>query len=443
MIMKAPHIQIVLCTSILLLVVSCSAQNKQAPVPDTEYFSPYKSTLLFDGTYYSGNAYEYIRDKARSAQYVVVGESHGTAEIANFTSHMFRQLAPYGFTHYMLETSPSIAHVLSEIVSKDDPDRMLTQFLTLYPHSIPFYTLKEEFNILKTVSENSSAPQPIWGTDYEYMFSAPYLFDMLNEQIPEKADADLQQIKTVLANRSRQELKKISRYAQTESDLLMFYQLWRSSGNLFLMSSDPTEVHRGLNVIVNSSNTDKHTKDLAERILQSNKIYSLGMNGDPYTSNMLRAEMQIRDFENYLQNYVQKNDTLPKVLAKYGSVHAGKSENIFGDPDIGAALYSSAEKAGRRSFHLMILPLSGKSNVYVPLRTSDYKNYPIELSGSYRAFLQHIDLNKPDEWVYIDLEQFRLDQPDMQLNSRLITNIVQNFDGILLIPEVAASGSIE
>jgi erythromycin esterase-like protein len=55
---------------------------------------------------YSGVAWHDLVADAAGAQFVMVGEQHGSGDIARFETALFRELARRGFTHLALEVGP-------------------------------------------------------------------------------------------------------------------------------------------------------------------------------------------------------------------------------------------------------------------------------------------------------------------------------------------------
>jgi len=99
--------------------------------------------LNFDGRRFSGPAYEWLRERGVASKAFLVGEEHGIAENAKLAAALFTDLAPSGYRHLAVETSPPMASVLTRAVAEGGIAGV-KRLVTAPESRVAFFGLREE-----------------------------------------------------------------------------------------------------------------------------------------------------------------------------------------------------------------------------------------------------------------------------------------------------------
>lgn len=123
-----------------------------------------------------------LRDAARSAQFVALGEEHLSRAIPPFSVALFRLLhETYGFDHLALEEGPALGRLVSRAVRSAASDA-LTDLARGFPNA--FHLLSwDELRMMSAVGKISRAAEPIWGLNQE--FGAAHVYQRLVELAPD------------------------------------------------------------------------------------------------------------------------------------------------------------------------------------------------------------------------------------------------------------------
>jgi hypothetical protein len=131
-----------------------------------------------DGAF-EGDGWERILADGERAQFFVVGEQHGVADILALETALHAALARRGYTHAALEMGPYSTVKVERLV------RSGAGALEAYVRPrertwlFPFLGWKEEVRLAEQYVRLSPAKQALWGLDQEYVGSAPILLELL------------------------------------------------------------------------------------------------------------------------------------------------------------------------------------------------------------------------------------------------------------------------
>jgi|GEM_PF-3649678 len=111
----------------------------------------------------AGPGGEWLAKQAGSVRFTLFGESHMTREIPELATGLWRGIAPAGYEHLVIETSPLAARTIERLLrsGEGDYERYLADGRAA---TIPFYNSKEEIQLLETVVGDNHAPA-LWGVD--------------------------------------------------------------------------------------------------------------------------------------------------------------------------------------------------------------------------------------------------------------------------------------
>jgi hypothetical protein len=116
----------------------------------------------------SGAGAELLLAAGRDAQFFLIGEEHGVAEIPLVAAGLFRELAPHGYRHLAIETGDLLAGELNRRVLADASGDAFVAFQRDYFPGAPFYRWREDAALLRTaVTAAGGGNDVLWGLDYD------------------------------------------------------------------------------------------------------------------------------------------------------------------------------------------------------------------------------------------------------------------------------------
>ena len=136
-----------------------------------------------------GPGAELLLFEATRSDFFMIGEDPGIAEIPDFSTAIYRHAYNIGlrFTHFAIETGPVQAQRLENIAIDAAAATLLKDFFEKNPGETPFYTLKEEANLLKEVMAIAETNEEIlWGLDIDTDKISRYVLNELLIEAPDE-----------------------------------------------------------------------------------------------------------------------------------------------------------------------------------------------------------------------------------------------------------------
>lgn len=352
---------------------------------------------------------------SRQAQYVLLGEDHGVAEIAQFSSAYFNALAPAGFTTLVTENGPVAASALEGMLKRPDAVAAIARFDAAYPDAIAFYTMRQEAEMLAGFALAAGPRFEQWGIDQEFIGTAKYLIArMLAQRVNPAARAKLESLRQMEA---------------------VAYQKAAATGNPmeYLMLSASDEELASLRPLL-AGPKEQTALGLLDALLDSRAIYQKSASkvpGDRDLSNRMRLALLKRTLASRLGVREQK------LVVKVGANHAYKGINPLNNRDVGNFLAERAEGQGLTSLHLIVLAAKGKQLRFAGAG-KPHQPAPIELDGA--AFKLLAGAGATDgSWSLFDLRSLRPGLRKLVAGDIDMLNLINGYDFALVIPEGSAS----
>ena len=352
---------------------------------------------------------------SRQAQYVLLGEDHGVAEIAQFSSAYFNALAPAGFTTLVTENGPVAASALEGMLKRPDAVAAIARFDAAYPDAIAFYTMRQEAEMLAGFAVAAGPRFEQWGIDQEFVGTAKYLIaQMLAQPVNPAARAKLEALRQMEA---------------------VAYQKAAATGNPmeYLMLSASDEELASLRPLL-AGPKEQTALGLLDALLDSRAIYQKSASkvpGDRDLSNRMRLALLKRTLGSRLGVREQK------LVVKVGANHAYKGFNPLNNRDVGNFLAERAEGQGLTSLHLIVLAAKGKQLRFAGAGKPP-QPAPIELDGA--AFKLLAGAGATDgSWSLFDLRSLRPGLRKLVAGDIDMLNLINGYDFALVIPEGSAS----
>lgn len=125
---------------------------------------------LKDG-HLTGAGGEFLVNEAKQAQFVLLGEEHGSVEIPQLASALLRRIRPDGYRYLALEAGPLDADILARLAGTGEPIQQVVAFRREQGTRFPFYSeYAADAALLGAVRSDSLV---LWGLDQEFIFSTP------------------------------------------------------------------------------------------------------------------------------------------------------------------------------------------------------------------------------------------------------------------------------
>ena len=390
-------------------------------VADTAVLDQLKANRLaitLDKGTLSGPGAAPLLQASRQAQYVLLGEDHGVAEIAQFSSAYFNALPPAGFTTLVTESGPAVTSALEGMLKRPDTVAAIARFSADYPDAIAFYNMRQEAEMLGGFALAAGPRFQHWGIDQEFVGAAKYLIaQMLTQPVNPAARAKLEALRQMEA---------------------VAYQKAAATGNPFehLMLSASTEELASLRPLL-AGPKEQTALGLLDALLESRAIYLKSgskVSGDGDLSNRMRLALLKRTLGSRLGVREQK------LVVKVGANHAYKGNNPLNNRDIGNFLAERAEGQGQTSLHLIVLAAKGKQLRFAGAG-KPYQPAPIELDSA--AFKLLASAGATDgSWSLFDLRPLRPGARKLAAGDIDVLNLINGYDFALIIPEGSAAAQL-
>lgn len=387
-------------------------------IADTSVLEKLKDKRLaitLDQGMLSGPGAAPLLQASRQAQYVLLGENHGIAEVAKFSSAYFNALAPAGFTTLVTENGAVMASTLEGMLKRPDAVAAIARFNAANPDAIAFYAMREEAEMLTGFALAAGPRFEQWGIDQEFVGAAKYLISqMLAQPVNPAARAKLEALRQMEA---------------------VAYQKAVATGNPleYLMLSASDEELASLRPLL-AAPKEKTALGLLDALLESRAIYQKSASqvpGDRDLSNRMRLTLLKRTLVTRLDAQERK------LVVKLGANHAYKGVNPLNNRDVGNFLAERAEGQGRTSLHLIVLAAKGKQLRFAGAG-KPHQQAPIEQDSS--AFKLLASAGATDNsWSLFDLRSLRPGLRKLAAGDIDVFNLINGYDFALIIPEGSAS----
>jgi len=281
-----------------------------------------------------GSGGRWLREQAKAATLITLGEMHGTQEIPAIMGALLEDLQTTGeVDHLALEVSPWTADLMTD--SLRALDSTYTTFIERRPASIPFYALQPERDLIRNFVRNSASERPLWGLDQIFAFATELAMDRLAKRAP-----------TAEARRALAATRTAGRSDSTTDPALRH-----------IPSSMPFPLMRYPRTAFDSLGSYFEGVDEAQRILDelatSTEIYRINDTKN-YRSNQLRARYLRRNLQREFHRSDAKRDDAPQVVIKVGGRHAYKGLTPNNVLDVGNLAVALAEQSGGTALNVAV-----------------------------------------------------------------------------------------
>jgi hypothetical protein len=301
----------------------------QAPKPEDPFVTlleanRYPIALGSNGEL-TGPGADLLNSEVGKAQFLMIGEQHATAGIAEVNIAIHRQAARHGFDHSALEVGPWSTEEVEKLIRSGKG--RLAAFLRQPGNgfTLPFLLWAEETALVEQAVALSAAKSPVlWGLDQEFAGSAPIMLSRLGQLAKTPA-----QHAAVLDLRKRAAADPTLIAMMTPAD---YAPLRRA----FIATQSPEAAR------------------MIEELALSSTIYApfVGRGGSGQTANDTRETYMKKNFLRHFARAERENGRPPKVFFKFGANHAMRGHSFSDVPALGNFL---AEWGLSRGFSMLNL----------------------------------------------------------------------------------------
>lgn len=359
----------------------------------------------------SGPGAELLVAAGRDAQFFLIGEEHGVAEVPRVTAGLFRELAPAGYRHLAIETGEMLASALNRQVLADTTGAAYAGFLRDHFPGAPFYSWREDAALLReAVRAAGGRDDVLWGLDYDIVADR-YALRRLRELAPN--------------DRARALADSVIAVADTA----LARALATPNPGLLMMFGGPDDVYAPLRQAYAPQPGSE-----ADRILRlmedTRRVNGYWARGQGYRSNEERARLNKRQLMRYLDEATARDGRMPKVMMKFGSSHMVRGRSFTQVFDLGTLASELADVNGSRSFGVLMLGGAGTSHAVVDPRVFRSMEVPVEVPAWAQPFYDAAD---PRRWTVIDLRPLRARIPRLGALPDQTRQVLYGFDAVVIL----------
>lgn len=351
---------------------------------------------------------------AQNARYVMLGEDHGTREIARLADAMDATLQPFGYDTIAVETGPLATEQLQHFVTERNGANDLAAFERRFPGTTAFYTWQDEFTFLQHAAERSGSHFALWGLDQELMGAPGFILNSILETHPGPNSSAL--VQSMLLENERDWKKAAQTGAPPDT---------------YLLQANESTFSRLVASLKHDGNA--RAVAMAQSLLDTYRIYVDCCNENARTSNRNRAILMKQTYVSYVR---AQGDENRHIFFKFGEEHLYRGINPIGNNDLGNFMTETADALGTTDLHVLALGISGKQTVFAGIgKPWIDRTYSLMDDGHDRFhFLKpFIDAAYPAGYTLYDLRPFRSHFTAMGIADIGFRQLVYGYDFLVLI----------
>ena len=359
-----------------------------------------------------------LRTAIDDAQFVMLGEDHGIAQIPQFAAALCDELAPHGFHRLALEVGPSVGPELERILRAPDPAAASAAFTKKFPETVAFYDWQEELAFLTACSKATAAtPLQIWGVDQELMGAAVSILPKILATRPgPKGQAAIEAL-----------------VREDAADRIAAAKTGDFSALLLLKARAATlEAARAALAKDGSAEAQR----LFGALLESRAIYEGQASPTPYVSNVRRAKLMKETFFDDLSAAASVDHAMPKVLLKLGAWHLYRGMNPLHSSELGDLVAEAAAAHKLLAVNVLVLGVKGQQLRPAGVgRPDQAAALDLASDADFKFLAPLLAAQRAEGWTLFDLRALRpifgkLGKVDPELE-----RLIFGYDFAVLIPD--------
>jgi hypothetical protein len=362
------------------------------------------------------------------AQFVLLGEDHGIAQIPQFDAAVCGLLGPKGFHDLAIEAGPTAAGELEKWLPAKDGRSQLVAFEKDFPETIAFYNWSEEYDFLSRCSQAASGGKfELWGLDQELMGASRILLSrILDRHLSPEAEKEGRRL---LAENDEAQAKAVTS---------------GNPGELLMLSASDAELAHFRETLSHEGNPGLTA--MLDSLIESRQIYQKNMNGNGFDSNRQRALLMKSNFIHDYGLGSGDDRNPPKVIFKFGAWHLFKGINPLHNNDLGNLVTELADYQHAKSVHILIVAVRGKqlhfAGIGRPFQAADF-NLAEDKDSDFLYLKPMFDSVGAEGLTLFDLRAFRKAFKSMGTVDREMERLIFGYDFLVLVPNAIPSTQIQ
>lgn len=357
----------------------------------------------------SGEGADFLRELGRNAHAMMIGEDHGNAGIADFSTALWRDLNAAGYQYGAIEVDPYIAAAARRDLRAETLDTW-NAYLAANGSGAgaPFLTWAPEARFAAAIVQDSNARREpaLWGLDQVFIGAGPSL------------------------------LRQMSEGARSAEARALAAQLANESSGSALDGFARIDVARleALRAALNGRR-DAYWAEMADAMILSHRIYQPFVTGagEANLANNEREQLMRRLFQTHYEAAERADGEAPRVIMKFGANHMYRGATPTWVQGLGGFVseYMSAHGRSAASLYVMCGPGGAIASLQGPPTPCDgslAENFPY-LAGA-------ID---PEQVTIFDLRVWRLRPRRWAHLPAEAQAMIGSFDALVFVPNGAAS----
>lgn len=414
---RLPVIALFVCT-LLNGALTTLAANAAEPDPHAQLVAHLRAAVLpvtlTEGRL-GGPGSDWLARESERAQFVLIGEDHGMADVPQFSAALWNASTQRPFDRLAIETGPYATAALEAAHDNDG----IAALNARHPTAIPFFNWREDGEMAANAMRDARGQQVLCGVDQEFILSGRLLFRALANLAP---DATARRLADAYAARDDALYRDMMR--KRDPQLALMTQL---------QTSDFDSMRRAFD-------GSPDALALIDDIATSAEIYRLQAD-EGYRSNTLRSILMKRNFMRCYRD-AQRNTAQPRALFRMGAMHVARGRSPVGVMDIGNLASELAASNGATSLHVLVIAAGGDSNRWYPFaddaaakRTPYDAKQELEIVGAL-PLLESADANR---WILIPLAPLREQGVLRRAGGTRFEQLVYGYDAVVIIPKARAA----
>lgn len=356
----------------------------------------------------TGDGGAFLRALGVESQFVLIGEEHGNAGIAEFVAAYWRDLSDAGYRYAAVEIDPWTARAMERELRAGGVESW-RQFLSTRGGGVaaPFFTWAPEAQLAQTIvgSTTVGGEPTIWGLDQVFLGGVPW---MLREVAANARDEDARTLAAALAE--------------------------QATGHLDWLGRTETQPLADLRALLDGRRDRAHAA-LVDAMIQSQRIYRpfTGGGGEGYFANAERETLMKRTFLERYRAAERADRAPPRVMLKFGGYHMYRGATPTHVQGLGGFVSDLAVQNGTNS--LAVYVGCGPGGV---VGTFDNPSIPCaaDFAENWSFLAPFVD---PARLTVFDLRSWRLRPRRWQHLPADMRQLIDSYDLIVFPPAAPAS----
>jgi len=363
----------------------------------------------------TGTGAQVLRTAIAQSRFVLLGETHGLAEVARFAGAVCKVAESEGFHTLAIEEGPLVTAELKRWAGRMDAREQLAGFLKRYPESINIYNAVEEVEMLHQCSSFG-----LWGINQEGPGAAGLMLERILDTHPGPESA-------AAIRRLLQKNETANARARDSGRI----------GDLYMISADDNDLAAAAAAL--QKDGSPRARSLFTSLASSHQI-NRAWPADSGRRFRLMKSLFAADYA----AAARTGGHSPKVLLKLGEFHVYRGFNPAHGSGVGNYIAEFADASDAESLHICIMAVKYTQRIYPKIGQPARERAFNRKDDPYSRYLQPILANVLEsDWTLMDLRPLRQTLREARtIADPGISTLVFGMDLLVVIPEATPSTRI-